>query len=557
MFKNGFLEIRTRPMFIAFVAAVLGALNPANSSAQAPPRRIPPAPLGTAEVVAGPVANPFGPPPQAIAPVLDPFSGTPQFFFPAESLPARGYPVIPYRTRRPTPFDTPDSSRPAPQNRDAKTQFPPATTTTQVAPPIPIGNLRLSMSERFMNRLIARDEQRPGEVRDTILGAAVSGQQTTATQLRLDLLPSAEKARGAFVLSGKTQSETTGVTPQAMVDVASQQEFFAVKDVFFDGMKLSTRHAVIHVRARNQTLGAITPLAGTLFGGIAKRIAYREAERRRPEAEAIARDRVAERVYPEFDRQIDQQLASANDQLESTVRRQLKRADLMPSLQQVSSTDTSISYSAQFGPKSNLESTSRVSDVPSDCGLNLFVHESLLNTLVAKTGLAGLNTTDAKIKAIFAPYESKSEPIERNPADPAIVPPGLDNIITEIEFDRNEPLSMKFEQGQLMLTIRAKFKPAGQDVIPALIVTIPYRSELVNDKIVTTPGKVKIVPIDEDDSTVVSEIAVKLISQAVERSLSKLVIDRALPASVWPFAGPVPRVMAIQSSDGWIGISVD
>lgn len=254
---------------------------------------VPPAPLGTPNVTSGPVANPFGTPPVPIGPapaLLGPvqeFGPVPVFVAPVD------FPQRLLVVRRPSPFDGSAPSRPS--NVPVASRFPapaaaPAPVLSQelVETP-PIGNLRVTVSESFLNRLVARDETKPGEVRDFILGAQVSGRQVTATRVRLDLLPGTNKVRGALVLNGTTQAETTGVTPQAMVDVASQQEFSAVKEIYFDGVKFSTRHAVVHVRAKNQTLGARTPLTGTLLGGIANRIAYREAERRRPQAEAVAR----------------------------------------------------------------------------------------------------------------------------------------------------------------------------------------------------------------------------------------------------------------------------
>ena len=374
----------------------------------------------------------------------------------------------------------------------------------------------------------------------------------------MDLLPGASNARGALVLNGTTQSATTGVTPQAMVDVASQQQFVAVKEIFFDGMKFSTRHAVVHVRAKNQTLGAVTPLTGTLFGGIANRIAYREAERRKPEAEAVARDRVAERVFPEFDNAIDQQLASANDQLESRVRRLLRTANLMPTLQQVSSTDTALHYSAQLATESPTTSSPTFEGrLNVDRGLSLMVHESLLNALVARSGLKGMKTTDREIKALIAPFEYKTDKDELEAAQPPVGLPGMDNVVTDIEFDESDPLTIRLEQGRALVTMRAKFKPAGQDVLPALAVTIPYTNELVGDKFVVTPGKVQVAALDRDDESAIPPLAMNLLSKAIEASLSKLATDRALPASLWPIGGTVPRIAEVQTQDGWGRISVE
>lgn len=348
MLTSGFLEAVGRrlvfPVCIVLSSQSMGGW----CTAQVGPRRVPPAPIGSPNVTSGPVANPFGPPPVPIGTAPAPLVPVQEFGLVPVVVAPMGHPRSLVVVRQPSPFDGSPPIRPSSvpvvtRAISVPMQVPlPAQESIEIPPPI--GNLRIMVSENFLNRVIARDETKPGEVRDFILGAQVSGRQVTATRVRLDVLPAANQARGTLVLTGTTQAETTGVTPQAMVDVASQQEFSAVKEIYFDGLKFSTRHAVVHVRAKNQTLGAKTPLTGTLLGGIANRIAYREAERRRPQAEAVARDRVAERVYPEFDNAIDQQLANANDQLEGTVRRLMKTANLMPRIQQVSSTNNAISY---------------------------------------------------------------------------------------------------------------------------------------------------------------------------------------------------------------------
>jgi hypothetical protein len=558
MTTNGLIGRLSRVLPVAASLMAFSTLI-ANTCVAQPPRFLtPPVPLGSPYVITGPVANPYGTPPISIGPAPPIFPNYPQFVPAAPYPPQVLYPITPLTVRRPTSFQNGVAA--------AGPQIPAVSQriygTVHAAPIVdqaaPIGNLRLTVSESFLNRLVARDETKPGEIRDFILGAQVSGRQTTATQVRLDLLPSAANARGALVLNGTTQSATTGVTPQAMVDVASQQQFVAIKEIFFDGMQFSTRHAVVHVRAKNQTLGAFTPLTGTLFGGIANRIAYREAERRKPEAEAVARDRVAERVFPEFDNTIDQQLASANDQLESKVRRLLRTANLMPTLQQVSTTETTLSYSMQVATETPT-TTSAVFEGKRnvDRGLNLMVHESLLNALVARSGLKGMKTTDREIKALVAPFEYKIGKDELEAAQPPVGLPGMDNVVTDIEFDESDPLTIRLEQGRATVTMRAKFKPAGQDVLPALAVTIPYTNELIGDKFVVTPGKVQVAALDKDDESSIPPLAMSLLSNAIEASLSKLATDRTLPASVWPISGPLPRIVEVQTQDGWGAVTVE
>ena len=558
MMTNGLIGKLSRMLPVSAMLMAFSIMVAKPCTAQPARFLNPPVPLGSPYLVTGPVANSYGTPPMAIGPAPAGYPLYPQLVPVAPYPPPVVYPVAPYTVRRPTSFQTSIATAQPQIPAVSQRIYGPAPAVPIAEQPAPIGNLRLTVSESFLNRVVARDETKPGEVRDFILGAQVSGRQTTATQVRLDLLPGAVKAHGALVLNGTTQSATTGVTPQATVDVASQQQFVAVKEIFFDGMQFSTRHAVVHVRAKNQTLGAMTPLTGTLFGGIANRIAYREAERRKPEAEAVARDRVAERVFPEFDNAIDQQLASANDQLESKVRRLLRTANLMPTLQQVSTTDTTLNYSLQVATDTPTTSSPAFEGRRNvDRGLSLMVHESLLNALVARSGLKGMKTTDREIKALIAPFEYKTGKDELETARPPAGLPGMDNVVTDIEFDESDPLTIRLEQGRALVTMRAKFKPAGQDVLPALAVTIPYTNELIGDKFVVIPGKVQVAALDKDDESSLPPLAMNLLSNAIEASLSKLATDRALPASLWPFSGSVPRIVEVQTQDGWGAVSVE
>lgn len=557
-----------------------GAFCPQFILAQPVKQIVPPAPLGSPYLPPGPISNPFGPPPMPIGPAPSPifvgpppppYAARPSFAAPY-GYPPPGYPGVPYMVRRATPFDatgpmigsaqTPTLAAPqvpnllAPQPVESQTVIDRGGAIALVSTPASIGNLRLTVSENLLNRIVAKDEQKPGDIQDFILGAQVTGRQITDTKVRLDLLPSSDKARGAIVLNGVTQSQTTGVTPQAMVDTASQQQFRAIKEVFFDGMKFSTRHAVVYARAQNQTMGAQTPLTGTLLGGIANRIAFRAAEKRQAEGEAIARDRVAERVFPEFDNGIDKRLAAANDQLEERLRPILRRTNFMPSTQQLISTDTYLRYSIQLGDDTPTTSADALDvQLIKDDGANLMIHETLLNYLVHRSGLKGLKTTDQEVRAMLAPYEIKALP--GDPDAPAVSMPGMENVVTNIEFDETDPLTIKLEQDKAVVTMRASFKPAGQQVLPPLAVTIEYKTDVEGEKLVVTPGNVHVAALKDEDKNATTAFALKLISQVIQSSLSKLAIDRNLPATMWPFGGPVPRITGVRSQDGWAAVTIN
>ena len=514
-----------------------------------------PQPIGAGPVVLAP--------PGYIAPSPDSFG--PPGFGPSPFLPTHG--AIPSPQSLPQ-FVSPYTVVPAVgmSSTTEVRRVPVEQSVAQVPRP---ANLRISVSEEFLNRFVARDDVQPGPVRDNVLGADVTGRQTTTSRLLLDLRPSRDKASAAFVLTGDVQMQVTGTTPQAMVDTTGQQHFVAVKDVFFDGRLLSTKHATVYVRARNQTVGAMTPLSGSVFGGLAERIAYRAAERMRPEAEAIARDRLAEKVYPAFDGEIDKQLSTANSSLERQLRKRLELAQLAPSSQFVSTTDNRLEYGAVIGGKS-ATAAARVPQVTADDDLSkadgalrLMLHESLLNELIERTELRGFHTTDKELKQRVAELLGSLSGVKVSiPAEkPATAPFGLPlpgmSIVTHIEFNEVDPLTVRLDQDRLTVTIKAAFKPAGQKLFPPMTVTIEYRAVVEGNVIRLIAGKPRAQVQGQEDLSREPTVAELAIQNSLTTALPTLEVDQALAAAYWPHHSPVPRVTSFNARDGWMAVAID
>lgn len=426
-------------------------------------------------------------------------------------------------------------------------------------------NFRLTVSESLLNCLVGKERIEPGPVQDVILGAQVTGHQTTVSRMRADFVPSLDKARVALVLNGDVQSLTTGVTPQAKIDTAGQQQFYAVKEVYFDGIQLTTRHATVYIRARNQTIGAMTTLSGSLFGGLADRIAYRTAERQKSAGEAVARDKLAERLFPTFDGEVDTRLAQGNRQLQP-LRKWLSSVELLPSSQSVWTTDTQLIHEGYVGDDKVASSVAPVPDpAEGDHGAQLAIHDSLINTLIDRTGLKGLKTTDKKLRELEKSFLSlagqqpdEGDDLENSEPSGGTQPAigvNTEGFVTDIEFDDAEPLVVRMERDEMIVTIKAHFKPAGQAVVPPMSVTIPYHTELIGPKIRLVPGAARVVAQDRIDPSGPPTIVETMIQKVIEAELIPLEFDRALPAALWSAASPAPQVTSIKSANGWLTIT--
>jgi hypothetical protein len=173
-----------------------------------------------------------------------------------------------------------------------------------------------------------------------------------------------------------------------------------------------------------------------------------------------------------------------------------------------------------------------------------------------KSGLKGLKTTDRKLKEIFASYQLEPTPDEGD-APPENGLAGLEAVVTDIEFDEKDPLSIRFENGSAVLSLRARFKPAGQDLLPPLEVEIPFKAELTGENMVVTAGKVRVTSRDPAGASETFGLASGLISTAISASLKTLSFSRTLPTQLWPVETSVPRIVELTTDAGWLTISAE
>jgi hypothetical protein len=416
-------------------------------------------------------------------------------------------------------------------------------------------NLHIVVTEEFLNRFIAREQVEPGPVHEQIQEVAVRGEQCTNTRLSLDLLPSLDKAHAQIVLDGDVQTRTTGYSDQAIVHSIGRQQFRATKDLFFDGEKLSTRHAVMSVNVQNHNVGIQTKLDSTIFGPVANRVAARLAEQRRPQSEELSRQRVTERVYPKFNGEVDRKLADGNALLEDRLRGTLKKHELIPSACRITTSDRHLHYAAGYVPEGG-----RVSAPPPNADLaavhavNLYVHESALNGLLDRLKLKGRKTTDRELRSLGKRLQSLG------PAVPEEEPGGLGmmNFDTQIEFDQERPIWVELDNEQLTLRIRATVKPMGQSILPPVELAIPFRLVQRGADWQLAAVDVDVQPLPGTAGTGRSpEMAVKLIRESLADTLTEASIPRELDIPSWPKDQPRLQLTGVRAVDGWLAVSLD
>lgn len=457
------------------------------------------------------------------------------------------------------------------QEITAPANFPPVAAPGQA-------NVRISLTEEFANRFVARETTNAGPVRDFVLGANVSGEQKTIAVTRLDVRPSDATARFEIVLNGRTQNRTVGVTQQAAVRTRGDHRFELRKQIDFDGRQLSTRSPSAVVSPAYCNESACTAVGGVpVVGPLVNNVVLAAAEQRRPQAFQVIAQRLTSDAAPRFNDGIDEQLVEANRRL-SDLRQRLVRMSLLPAWQQLRSTESCLMYEAAYG-----ETTSQTPPLAEGRAATVHLHESAVNALLDRRSLAGAEISDAELEAVIrdalrplgfgetsVPAESEENepnpnralkapalefPMQSSPLPPPqSAPVGLATIL----FADRRPLSLAFRDGRVELLLRAGFRPGLGPEIPEQDIRIPLTIHVDSDRVSIVPGEPTVTPADPDaDVGLMGNFAQSVMQQQIQQRLETVTFQRTLSFPVPDAAAATLSLREAVTMDGWLSLVFD
>jgi hypothetical protein len=423
-------------------------------------------------------------------------------------------------------------------------------------------NLRVFADESIVNRFFSQTRTDTGPVVDFIMGANVSGAQTTVTEVGVNLKPGRNIARFDLTLNGAINSQTTGVTKQAAVYTSGNHFFYATKEIVFDGDQFATLPAAISVNPNNMTVGADTKASGIpLLGGIARKIAVRESERRRPESEAIAAQRVSSRVVPEFDAETDQNFLRTNAEMQQRNAR-LQELGLFPQARHFSSTHDQLRISSQLMGRGELAGSAPPLALNLPDAVNVHLHQSLMNNGLDRMNLAGRALSDEELIQEFERFFSQV--LDREMQFERPEPPPVENDEPETErgptamvFSETDPIRIRISDGVLAVTFRAAFRQEDREDIPEQEITIPLGFSLEGDDLVIQRvGTIRISAVERPRSIAEQIAHAGVIRRMIERATPERRVRRFYLLDREDHQPPVQlELTQIKATDGWLTIS--
>lgn len=251
-------------------------------------------------------------------------------------------------------------------------------------------NVRLSVTEEFLNRLIPAVRNASAPVREIILGAQVQGQSQSQMRLSVDVLPDDERIRlllrGNGRMASKTQSNARGVTLLNRND----SQFYIEKLFVFDSEGLRVGRSNARASGDTNLIGLRTQFDSLpLLGSLVRRIAKQKHLESKPQTRRIFENLVAVRTSEQIDARASQQIAEAQQRVQERVINRLKSLQLDPATVSTMATNERLTYRGRLAGEHQLAAYTARPWAPKDNLLSLQLHESAINNLVAQLGLDG------------------------------------------------------------------------------------------------------------------------------------------------------------------------
>ena len=416
-------------------------------------------------------------------------------------------------------------------------------------------NLHFVVSEDLLSRLISDYRTESGCIAECIMGAWVTGSQTTNVNLRADIKPSYDRAMFDLSVAGNVRSSTVAQKSPATVWSQGNNYFWMNKSVQFDGRHITSSAAGFSVNTNSRVTGLATKYDGIpIIRGIVRNIASQKIAESKPQSEALTAQKIREAALPKFESETNTQFSTGNDTL-SKMFASLERKGVSPDSLSARSSNTHMALSSRTIGISRLGGSLQPPSALIATGAAVQLHESALNNAIDALGLQGRTILEKDLAtelevALTDLFQRDIKLTKKDEPEPAPVE-GEPEPPTSFVFSTSDPIRVHFNNDQITLVMRAGVLQEGKDPIPEQIITIPIAMSLQGGKVILEPGTIGVASKEETDR-------LKQITRAnqIRRILARRLIRREMNSTIdLQAAGdktlPV-TVSMIQLIDGWL-----
>lgn len=402
-------------------------------------------------------------------------------------------------------------------------------------------NFRVAISEELMNRFVPAFHRYSEQVHDKILGADVRGRNSTLTNLSIELVPDRNAIRMALLANGKVDSDTAARKGPVVVFNQAISRFSAGKELVINANGIFLGETATRASTGSRVVGLKTDLDNyPLVGWLVRNMARQQHDDQRPFLRAEVLQRVRRSAAHKFDGEVQRRVAKVEDRMRSQVVQPLRDLNLDPRAVEMRTTeDRAILRTRLAGPLQLGAHTPRP-QCRIDNKMSVQIHQSAANNLIQQFELHGRRMTLGELANELSMRFGLQVEIAENRQD------------TIIEFAKEQPLDVEFENGQINVTVHFAELSNGDERWTDFSVRGFYRADVRRmDVELIRDGSIELIT---DSLGLRDQIALRGIFTKVFATNQHLdIFRRAIQDQ------PKLRSLAVTQftiRDGWIAISV-
>lgn len=408
-------------------------------------------------------------------------------------------------------------------------------------------NILLEVHESLLAQAVNRPVDQVMPVDEVVLGTRVRGTGHTNGNVRLDFVPSPDRAAFDLVFAATNVANTRGSQGPVTVSSRGVTSLGARRRFFLDEYTASASP----VQASAETDTTITGLAiNSKFGKrMIRKIASRKIAETKPQAEAIAEGRARDRLRRQFQEQTEPALAQFRDQFQQKLRGPLEAQGLYPEMLHMNTSDTTLAITARKATARQLAAASLPPAADIGNQISARVHESAINNMLEEK-LGGRVITQADVDRMAR--ESKATMPESLGSDPDQKP-------WAVTFAKHRPVTVAVDDGRVKLMVRGDKFVSGDRSFPGMDIWATYAIATSTEGMhLIREGDVQIYPPGfkpgGGEKLSMAETSLRRILQKRFDKLWKQVIDIPdLPLQgELAAAGPLPMKQLVARKDGWV-----
>ncbi len=408
-------------------------------------------------------------------------------------------------------------------------------------------NLRLAISDRWLNRLLPPVQEAHEPVAENVFGAQVFGQSRIANRLQFRFIPDNSRIRIMLESVGRVVSSTEATKSGVTVRNHGNARFHALRQIVIGNRGIETEATEARSNVNNQVVGIRSNMDGIpLLGPLTRRIAEKEIQAQQPAAKQHVEQKLASTVKQRFEEETNAQLYQLQTYLVKNLIEPLTMLDLEPVPIQMRSTEDRMIMRYRLAGRDQLAAnTARPAGLDNSL-MSMQIHESVINNLINRLELNGNEFTLKSFRDHLGQILGV-QPIQGDSHDD-------EEIEAKIRFAPFDPIRVSFENDRILVEFNLKHLQIGKGK--------KWENITASAKYKYTIDGLRVTLEQDGEGVMVSGRKFNIRDQIAVRSIFTKIFRNDFAFSVLPPAivdktDTPMQITQFDIIDGWVGISID